>query len=109
MKIIKLAALALIGASFGTIPAFAAPLNPGMVNYGIVKIAPDESFGLVQVAKKKSNKKSAKKNNYNSGNNFIPGHVLTPYGYADCRGWWEQHSDGRMECHGVLVRERYWD
>jgi hypothetical protein len=37
---------------------------------------------------------------------YIPGHVLTPYGYADCIGWWERHDDGRMQCHGQLIRER---
>ena len=35
---------------------------------------------------------------------FIPGHVLTPYGYHDCIGWWERHPDGRMQCHGQLSK-----
>jgi hypothetical protein len=51
---------------------------------------------------------SGKRHNYSGSRGFIPGHVRTPYGYADCQGWWEQHSDGRMECHGILVRERLW-
>jgi hypothetical protein len=36
---------------------------------------------------------------------LIPGHVLTPYGYRDCIGWWERHPDGRMQCHGQYVRD----
>jgi hypothetical protein len=97
MKTLTLAALVLIGVSFGTTSISAAPFYVGA---GAVA---DNLSSLVQVAKKKS----MKKRKYNFGNNFMPGRVLTPYGYADCRGWWEQHSDGRMQCHGVLVRERY--
>jgi hypothetical protein len=66
-------------------------------------VAPDEFSSLRQMAKKKSTK-----HNYTGAKGFIPGHVWTPYGYADCRGWWERHSDGRMECHGQLIIERYW-
>jgi hypothetical protein len=42
----------------------------------------------------------------NDAQGFIPGHVLTPYGYSDCIGWWERHPDGRMQCHGQYIRDK---
>jgi hypothetical protein len=69
------------------------PLKAGVV--------PNMPVDLVQVAAKKSKKQTTKKNFGASG--YIPGHVKTPYGYKDCIGWWERHSNGRMQCHGQLV------
>jgi hypothetical protein len=106
MKIVNLVAMVLMGASFGIEPCFAAPIGAGSHSRAITSFASDEFSGLIQVAKKKSDKKPKRKNNYNSGNGYIPGHVLTPYGYADCIGWWKRHSDGRMQCHGQLIRDR---
>jgi hypothetical protein len=62
------------------------------------------STDVVQVGTKnsKTTKKSTKKKNFGAGG-YIPGHVKTPYGYKDCIGWWERHSNGRMQCHGQLV------
>jgi hypothetical protein len=105
MKTITLATLVLIGASFAAIPAFAVPLSPGMANQGILKVAPDEFLGVMQVVDKKRKRKLRLKFGY--GDNFSPGYVLTPYGRRDCRGWWHQHSDGTLHCHGVLVHPDY--
>jgi hypothetical protein len=105
MKIVNLIAMVLIGANFGMRLCFAAPISAGSHSRAIASFASDESSDLIQVVKKKSDNPK-KKNNYNSGNGYIPGHVLTPYGYADCIGWWERHSDGRMQCHGQLIRDR---
>jgi hypothetical protein len=101
MRTVTLAALVLFGVSFATTSTSAAPFHLGAI--------PDEMSSLIQVAKKKPEKQHNKKRNYTGGKGFIPGHVLTPYGYADCIGWWEQHPDGRMQCHGQLIRERFWD
>ena len=102
MKTVTLAALALIGASFAAIPVFAAPLNPGITNQGILDVAPGEFSGVVQVVDRK--RKQKLKLNFGYGGSFIPGYVLTPYGRRDCRGWWHQHSDETLHCHGVLVK-----
>jgi hypothetical protein len=74
-------------------PAWSMPLRAGVV--------PNMPDDLVQVAAKKSKKQTKKKNFGAPG--YIPGHVKTPYGYKDCIGWWERHSNGRMQCHGQLV------
>lgn len=97
MKTITVAALVLIGAGFAVTPAFPAPLNLGATL--------NEYSSLIHVTDKKLEKKPKKKHNYTGSRGFIPGHVLTPYGYADCIGWWERHSDGRMQCHGQLIRD----
>jgi hypothetical protein len=62
------------------------------------------SADLLQATTKKSKamKKPIKKKNFGAPG-YIPGHVKTPYGYKDCIGWWERHSNGRMQCHGQLV------
>lgn len=98
---VTLAALVLFGMSFATPSTSAASFYP--------ESASDASSSLIQIANKKYNKKSEKKHNYTGARGYIPGHVMTPYGYADCRGWWERHSDGRMQCHGVLILKRWWD
>lgn len=100
MKTVTLAALAFLGASFAMPLAFAAPLHPGTIRLGIMNVAPDEFSGLVQLA----SKNSKKKHNYNHGSDFIPGYVLTPYGHRDCIGWWHRHKDGRLHCHGQLIK-----
>jgi hypothetical protein len=105
MKIVNLIAMVLIIANLGIESCFAAPIGAGSHSRAITTFASDEFSGLIQIAKRKSDKKR-KKNNYNSADGYIPGHVLTPYGYADCIGWWERHSDGRMQCHGQLIRDR---
>jgi hypothetical protein len=97
MKTTTLAALVLIGAGFAVTPTFPAPLNLGATL--------NECSSLIHVTDKKPKKKPKKRHNYTGSRGFIPGHVLTPYGYADCIGWWERHSDGRMQCHGQLIRE----
>ena len=106
MKTISLATLALIGASFVAIPAFAAPLNPGMANQGILNVASGEYSGMVQVVDKKRKRELGLKLNFDIGG-FNPGYVLTPYGYRDCRGWWHQHSDGTYHCHGVVAAAKW--
>jgi hypothetical protein len=64
---------------------------------------------VVHVAKKKPPRKNSKRSNYNASQGYIPGHVLTPYGYGDCIGWWERHPDGRMQCHGQLILNHWRD
>jgi hypothetical protein len=105
MKTITLATLALIEASFVTIPALAAPLSPGMANQGILNVASGEFSGMVQVVEKNRKRELGLKLNFGIGG-FNPGYVLTPYGYRDCRGWWHQHSDGTYHCHGVLASSK---
>ena len=97
MKTAILAALALF---FGATWALAVPLRPGMANQEISNVVPDEFLGVMQVVDKKRKRKRGS----NYGRSFIPGYVLTPYGRRDCRGWWHQHSDETLHCHGVLVR-----
>jgi hypothetical protein len=91
---LTLLALGFAGAVFVAEPTVAAP-------FGLESVA-DSPSHLVRAANK-TEKKQLKKHNYNSTKNFIPGHVRTPYGYGDCIGWWEPHSDGRMQCHGQLI------
>ncbi len=96
-----LAVLVLVGMSFASTPVPAAPLK------SIIGFVRSELSGLVvQVKDKRStDKKPRKKHNYTSSSEigYIPGHVRTPYGYADCQGWWERRKDGSMQCHGKKV------
>jgi hypothetical protein len=64
---------------------------------------------VVLVAKKKPLQKTNNRSNYNASQGYIPGHVLTPYGYGDCIGWWERHPNGRMQCHGQLILNHWRD
>jgi hypothetical protein len=95
--------LVLIGVSLATtIPTSAAPLYSA-----VVPVKPATS--VVHVAKKKPVQKRNNRGNYNASQGYIPGHVLTPYGYGDCIGWWERHPDGRMQCHGQLILNHWRD
>jgi hypothetical protein len=93
--------LALAGVIIATIPTSAAPL------YSPAASA-NPAANIVQVAQKKSQKKT-NRSNYNASQGYIPGHVRTPYGYGDCIGWWERHPNGRMQCHGQLILNHWND
>jgi hypothetical protein len=95
MKTQILALLILLG-TCAALPATAAPFSaaPAILD------GPE----LMQVANKKT-KKKYKNYKYAKDEPYIPGHVRTPYGYRDCIGWWERLSDGRMLCHGQLIRD----
>jgi hypothetical protein len=67
------------------------------------------AVNVVHVAKKKLPQKNNSRSNYNASQGYIPGHVLTPYGYGDCIGWWERHPNGRMQCHGQLILNHWRD
>ena len=67
------------------------------------------AVNVVYVAKKKPPQKNSNRSNYNASQGYIPGHVLTPYGYGDCIGWWERHPNGRMQCHGQLILNHWGD
>jgi len=95
--------LLLIGVGLATAaPPLAAPLFPAAA-------LEKPAVNVVHVAKKKPPQKNKKRSNYNASQGYIPGHVPTPYGYGDCIGWWERHPNGRMQCHGQLILERWGD
>jgi hypothetical protein len=102
MRSVTLALLILSGGSFCSTEAWAFFPHQGALRQAVVSKATNKlaTFEYVKVKKPKK-----KQNNY-SEKNYIPGHVRTPYGYADCIGWWERHPDGRMQCHGQLIRDR---
>jgi hypothetical protein len=114
-----LAAVAVIGIAFAATPGSASPLaSKAAVSHTAL---PAFNEGLVQKVhgwhcKKQWSKrlgwhrdKRACDGTDYTGRSFIPGHVKTPYGYADCRGPWHRHRNGTMHCHGILVPERYVD
>jgi len=94
----SIASLACLSIAVAT-PGTATPLYPGLS--GAAQM--ESSTRVVLVAKKE---KQTKRGNYNGSQGYIPGHVRTPYGYSDCIGWWERHPNGRMQCHGQLIRDR---
>jgi hypothetical protein len=98
MKMKALFLLILLGMSVAA-PGHAAPLTS--------MTAMHDWSELQLVANKKSKKKYNNYNKYKYAKDepYIPGHVRTPYGYRDCIGWWERLSDGRMLCHGQLIRD----
>jgi hypothetical protein len=81
--------------SLATTPGFAMSFSNGSMSV--------DSASYVHIAKKVSKKKPNKAHNYSAAKDYIPGRVRTPYGYKDCIGWWERHSNGRMECHGQMT------
>jgi hypothetical protein len=97
MKTSLLAALLFIGTSLLAPPSGAVTL---------VGAQETVRSNVIQAASHKP-KKPSKKQNYSSGNGFIPGYVPTPYGRGDCIGWWEPLGNGLFRCRGQFIRYRY--
>jgi hypothetical protein len=95
MKMQALSLLILFGSSVAA-PGHAAPFT----SHATIS----EASSLQLVANKKT-KKKYKNYKYAKDEPYIPGHVRTPYGYRDCIGWWERLSNGRMLCHGQLIKD----
>jgi hypothetical protein len=74
-----------------------------------MSVAADQRSDVIQVhdtkPKRKTKRRAYEDDDFGYGINFIPGHVLTPYGYRDCIGKWHRHRSGRMHCHGQLIRD----
>jgi hypothetical protein len=111
MKSVGLAATVLVGISFGATSSVAAVLLPRP--HDINELTVGQFSALSAAANKKSKQTTDKKRkHYPDDLNFsykelgiIPGHVPTPYGYRDCIGRWHLHNDGRIHCHGQLIRD----
>lgn len=118
MKILTVAAMALIGASFAATSASAMPVNPGVKSFA-------SESQVIQIGDWKG-KHSGKKNYWkhrrghrDRDRNFsfgfgIPLALGLGYGLSngyynnddvDCIGRWHRHNSGRLHCHGQLV----WD
>jgi hypothetical protein len=124
MKMIALAAAALIGASFASTSASALPANPSVNSFApeaqVIQVAEwkGKRSGKRKFWKHRGNKKFFKyrRGHRDRDRNFsfgfgVPFGLGLGYGLSnryykndvDCIGRWHRHYSGRLHCHGQLV------